>query len=80
MTHDLRNPKDIKYTGHNVHQPKKWISLRTKKAKKLSIKKTMGPVKLNPEYTEWKEKQREKISKIKKMQLHKKHLKKKNYE
>ena len=36
----------------------------------------MGPVKLNPEYIEWKKKQKEKISKIK----FKKYLKKKNYE
>ena len=49
-----------------------------KMVKKLPSKKTMGPVKLNPEYIEWREKQKEKISKMKKMQLHKKHLKKKN--
>jgi|7_EtaG_2_1085326.scaffolds.fasta_scaffold214041_2 hypothetical protein len=65
MADTLRNPNDRKYLGHNIHKPKKWINLSTKKAKKSPIKKTMGPVKLNPKYTEWKEKQKEKISKIK---------------
>ena len=76
MADTLRNPNDIKYTGHNVHQPKKWISLRTKKAKKLSIKKTMGPVKLNPDYIEWEEKQKARINKLKFKRL----LKKKSYQ
>ncbi len=76
MADTLRNPNDRKYHGHTIDKPKKWVNLTTKKAKKSPIKKTMGPVKLNPEYIEWKKKQKEKISKIK----FKKYLKKKNYE
>ena len=76
MADTLRNPNDRKYHGHTIDKPKKWVNLTTKKAKKSPIKKTMGSVKLNPEYIEWKKKQKEKISKIK----FKKYLKKKNYE
>ena len=76
MAHNLRNPNDRKYLGHNIHKPKKWITTTKRRIKKGPVKKTMGPVKLNPEYTEWKEEQKEKISKIK----FKKYLKKKNYE
>ena len=76
MADTLRNPNDIKYTGHNTDKPKKWINLSSRKIKKGPVKKTKGPVKLNPEYTEWKEEQKEKISKIK----FKKYLKKKSYQ
>ena len=73
MAHNLRNPKDKKYTGHNIHKPKKWLPI-PRRVKKTALRRKPGPVKLNPEYIEWKEKQKEKISKIK----FKKHLKKKN--
>ena len=65
MADTLLNPNDRKYHGHTIDKPKKWVNLITRKAKKLPSKKTMGLVKLNPEYIEWKEKQKEKISKIK---------------
>ena len=79
MTHNLRNPKDKKYYGHTIpsdHKPQKWITTTKRRIEKGPKKKTMGPVKLNPKYTEWREEQKEKISKIK----FNKYLKKKNYE
>ena len=72
MADTLRNPNDIKYTGHTTDKPKKWLPI-PRRVKKTALRRKPGPVKLNPEYIEWKEKQREKISKIK----FKKHLKKK---
>ena len=73
MTHSLRNPKDRKYFGHNIHKPKKWINLSSRKIKKSPMKKTMGPVKLNPEYADWKEKQKDRLREIR----HNKYLRQK---
>ena len=63
MADTLRNPNDRKYHGHTIDKPKKWVNLTTKKAKKSPIKKTMGPVKLNPEYIEWKKNRKRKLVK-----------------
>ena len=76
MTHNLRNPNDRKYLGHTTDKPRKWIPVLRRRKKTAVPGFGGGPVKLNPEYTEWKEKQKEKISKIK----FNKYLKKKNYE
>ena len=73
MAHNLRNPNDKKYFGHTTSKPQKWVTTTVRRSKKSPLKKAAGPVKLNPAYVEWKEKQEEKISKIK----FKKHLKKK---
>ena len=75
MADTLRNPNDIKYTGHNTNKPKKWIPI-TRRVKKTALRRKPGPVKLNPEYTEWEEKQKARINKLKFKRL----LKKKSYQ
>ena len=67
-THKLQNP-DIyrKYYGHTSlsSKPNKWIPIKRRRKKTAIPGHAGGPVKLNPAYVEWKEEQKEKISKIK---------------
>ena len=74
MADTLRNPNDIKYTGHTTDKPKKWLPI-PRRRKKTALPRKPGPVKLNPEYTEWQEKQKEKRD-----MKFKKQLKKKSYQ
>ena len=75
MADTLRNPNDIKYTGHTTDKPKKWLPI-PRRRKKTALPRKPGPVKLNPEYTEWEEKQKARINKLKFKRL----LKKKSYQ
>jgi len=64
MTHNLRKPSDRKYYGHTTAKPKKWLPI-TRRVTKTALPRKAGPVKLNPEYVEWKEKKKDRLSKIK---------------